>query len=128
MGLTEQITAGVIGVEINTARCRFCGAPLTHTFVDLGMSPLCNNILKPEQLNAMEPFFPLLVYVCDQCFLVQLQEYVNPGEIFNDYSYFSSFADTWLAHSKRYVDAITERRGLNESSHVVEIASNDGYL
>jgi 2-polyprenyl-3-methyl-5-hydroxy-6-metoxy-1,4-benzoquinol methylase len=126
--VNEPITRKAADVQNNAAACRFCGAPLTHTFVDLGMSPLCNNILKPEQLNAMEPFFPLLVYVCDQCFLVQLQEYVNPGEIFSDYSYFSSFSDSWLAHAKRYVDGIVERRGLNEASQVVEIASNDGYL
>jgi len=123
----EQITHDHANTG-SAATCRFCGAPLTHTFVDLGKSPLCNNILKPEQLNAMEPFFPLLVYVCDQCFLVQLQEYVNPGEIFSDYSYFSSFSDSWLAHAKRYVEVITQRRGLNETSQVVEIASNDGYL
>lgn len=108
--------------------CRFCGAPLTCTFVDLGMSPLCNNILGPEQLNEMEPFFPLHVFVCEQCLLVQLQEYVNPGEIFNNYSYFSSYSDSWLQHARRYVDMICERRALGAHSQVVELASNDGYL
>jgi SAM-dependent methyltransferase len=117
-----------VGEGVDAGVCRFCGAELTQMFVDLGMSPLCNNILKPDQLNAMEPFFPLRVYVCEQCFLVQLQEYVNPGEIFSDYSYFSSFSDSWLQHAKRYVDMIQGRRGLNEQSQVVEIASNDGYL
>ena len=128
MVVSETAVKMAVSEGVQAGMCRFCGAELRHTFVDLGMSPLCNNILKPEQLNAMEPFFPLHVYVCDQCFLVQIQEYVNPGEIFSDYSYFSSFSDSWLQHAKQYVDMITERRGLGASSQVVEIASNDGYL
>jgi SAM-dependent methyltransferase len=127
MVLSEQ-AVNVNGTEVKAGTCRFCSAPLTQTFVDLGMSPLCNNILSAEQLNHMEPFFPLHVLICDQCFLVQLQEYVSPGEIFSDYSYFSSFSDSWLRHAKNYVEMITARRGLNETSQVVEIASNDGYL
>lgn len=108
--------------------CRFCGAPLTHTFVDLGMSPLCESYLHADQLNQMEPFYPLHVWVCDSCYLVQLEEYVSPADIFTEYAYFSSYADTWLQHAHRYVDQVTERFGLGASSHVVEIASNDGYL
>jgi hypothetical protein len=108
--------------------CRFCGAPLTHTFVDLGMSPLCESYLRADQLNQMEPFYPLHVWVCECCYLVQLEEYVSPADIFTEYAYFSSYADTWLQHARSYVDHVTERFGLNAGSHVVEVASNDGYL
>lgn len=112
----------------STAACRFCGAPLQHIFVDLGMSPLCENFLTAGQLNEMEPFYPLKVYVCERCFLVQLEEYVSPEVIFDDYAYFSSFSDAWLDHSKKYVDMMIERFSLGADSHVVELASNDGYL
>jgi len=108
--------------------CRFCGAPLSVTFVDLGMSPLCESYVSADDLNHMEPFYPLHVSVCGDCFLVQLEEYVKPDRIFTDYAYFSSYSDTWLAHAKNYTDMIVERCGLNESSLVVELASNDGYL
>lgn len=108
--------------------CRFCGSMLEHTFVDLGMSPLCESYVRPEQLNQMEPFYPLHVYVCDRCFLVQLQEYVSPNQIFSDYAYFSSYSDTWLQHAKDYTEKMVERFKLQEKSQVVEIASNDGYL
>lgn len=110
------------------ANCRFCGSPLNHTFVDLGMSPLCESLLTTEQLNQMEPFYPLHVYVCSSCFLVQLEEYVTPEEIFSEYAYFSSYADTMLNHAKTYTQMITNRLKLNKQSLVVEIASNDGYL
>lgn len=108
--------------------CRFCGNPLEFTFIDLGMSPFCESFLREDQLNQMEGFFPLHVYVCDQCFLVQLEEYLPPEDIFTEYAYFSAYSDSWLAHSKAYVDMITERLGLSEASQVVELASNDGYL
>jgi SAM-dependent methyltransferase len=108
--------------------CRFCGARLRHSFVDLGMSPLCQTHIAPEQLNQMEPFYPLHAYVCHECFLVQLDEYVAPTEIFSDYAYFSSYADSWVEHARRYCDAMAERFALGTSSRVVEIASNDGYL
>ncbi|HWM09609.1 MAG TPA: class I SAM-dependent methyltransferase [Solirubrobacteraceae bacterium] len=111
-----------------TSSCRFCSAPLSSVFVDLGMSPLANSYLSPEQGNAMEPFYPLRALVCDSCFLVQLEEFETPEHIFGDYAYFSSYSTTWLDHASRYVEAMTERFGLDESSHVVEIASNDGYL
>lgn len=110
------------------AICRFCSAPLNHTFVDLGMSPLCESFLAESQLNGMEPFYPLHVYVCERCFLVQLEEYVDPVEIFSEYAYFSSYADTWLQHCKRYTENMCERFGLDKNSQVVEVASNDGYL
>lgn len=108
--------------------CRFCRAPLRHTFVDLGMSPLCQRHVRPAELNQMEPFYPLHVRVCDRCFLVQLEEYVSPKEIFNDYAYFSSYSDTMLAHAEAYCKAMRDRLGLAEGSLVVELASNDGYL
>lgn len=110
------------------ARCRFCGAALTHTLVDLGMSPLCESFLTAEQLNQMEPFYPLHVYVCSECFLVQLEEYVSPEKIFTHYAYFSSFSDTWLDHARRYSEMAIERFHLTAENFVIEIASNDGYL
>jgi len=102
--------------------------PLRHTFVDLGMSPLCESYLSADQLNQMEPFYPLHVHVCDRCFLVQLQEYVRPECIFSEYAYFSSYSDSWLAHANAYTQKMTERIGLDLNSLVVELASNDGYL
>jgi hypothetical protein len=96
--------------------------------VDLGMSPLCESYLSAEQLNQMEPFYPLHVCVCESCFLVQLEEYVSPEHIFTEYAYFSSYADTWLQHSRRYTEQMIERFRLNDKSYVVEVASNDGYL
>jgi C-methyltransferase C-terminal domain/Putative zinc binding domain/Methyltransferase domain len=108
--------------------CRHCAAPLHHTFVDLGMSPLCESFLRADQLNSMEPFYPLHVLVCERCFLVQLEEYVSPAEIFTEYAYFSSYADSWLQHAERYTDQMIGRWGLGANSHVVELASNDGYL
>jgi hypothetical protein len=114
--------------QINHFGCRFCETRLEHTFVDLGMSPLCESYLSADRLNQMEPFYPLHVYVCGNCFLVQLQEYVTPENIFSDYAYFSSYSDSWLAHAKSYTGQMIERFALNEQSLVVELASNDGYL
>jgi hypothetical protein len=108
--------------------CRFCNTTLEHTFVDLGMSPLCESILTPEQLNRMEAFYPLKVYVCSKCFLVQLEEYVSPEDIFTEYDYFSSYSDSWLQHSKDYTDLMVERFKLGKEHQVIELASNDGYL
>ena len=108
--------------------CRFCDTPLHHTFVDLGMSPLCESYVPADRLNHGEAFYPLHVFVCEECFLVQLDEYVSREEIFTEYAYFSSYADSWLEHAKRYVEMITDRLGLDEDSQVVELASNDGYL
>jgi SAM-dependent methyltransferase len=112
----------------NLGTCRFCGAGLRHTFVDLGMSPPCEAILEHAQLNKMEAFYPLHVFVCDQCFLVQLQEYVTAEDIFTEYAYFSSYSDSWLAHAKAYTKLMIERFKLNAQSQIVELASNDGYL
>jgi SAM-dependent methyltransferase len=108
--------------------CRFCGAPLVHTFVDLGMSPLCESYVPPERLGAMEAFYPLHVRLCERCLLVQLEEFVAPEEIFSEYAYFSSYSDSWVAHARDYVESVVERFGLGADSLVVELASNDGYL
>lgn len=110
------------------AGCRFCGTTLQHVFVDLGMSPMANSYLKPHQLNRMEPFYPLRAFVCEQCFLVQLEQFESPDHIFSDYAYFSSFSDLFLQHAKDYVDMAMDRFKLGGGSYVVEIASNDGYL
>lgn len=113
---------------MSTPCCRFCGAPLQHSFVDLGMSPLCESILSADELDRMEPFYPLQVWVCGACFLVQLQEYVAPEHIFREYAYFSSYSSSWLKHAEDYVAMATERLRLGRESFVVELASNDGYL
>ncbi len=113
---------------MNTGNCRFCSTPLTHSFCDLGMSPLSNAYLSSAQLNQMEPFFPLHAYVCDTCYLVQLQEFQSPEKIFGDYAYFSSYSESWLAHAQAYTEAMSSRFELNSHSQVIEIASNDGYL
>lgn len=110
-------------------QCRYCKTELHHVFVDLFNSPASNSFLTKEQLNEPETFYPLKVYTCHQCFLVQVDEYQKSDAIFNgDYVYFSSYSTSWLAHAKRYVDAMTERFKLNKDSLVMEIASNDGYL
>jgi SAM-dependent methyltransferase len=108
--------------------CRFCGADLRHRVVDLGVSPLCESYVTEDRLDAMEPFYPLNVWVCTECWLVQLKDYVSPEEIFEEYAYFSSFSSSWLAHAADYVEMITERLELSRDSFVVELASNDGYL
>ena len=108
--------------------CRFCGSVVRHTFVDLGMSPLCESFLSREQIDQAEAFYPLHAYVCGECFLVQVKEYVAPEGIFTEYAYFSSYSDSWLRHARSYVDMITARLGLDARSHVVELGSNDGYL
>ena len=108
--------------------CRFCGQALRDTVVDLGMSPLCESYLRPEQVNAMEPFYPLHVFVCRQCWLVQLEQYVSAEHIFTEYAYFSSISESWIQHARTYTEAMIDRFGLGPQSHVVELASNDGYL
>src|SRR3989338_2769385 len=110
-------------------KCRFCDYPIKHTFVDLGMSPIANAYVRKEGENKMEPFYPLKVYICEKCFLVQLPSSVSREIIFNDqYAYFSSYSDSWLKHAKDYVEKITERFRIDSKSKVVELASNDGYL
>ena len=113
---------------VPSGRCRFCEAPLSHTFVDLGMSPLCESYVPPERTNAMEAFYPLHVKICEACLLVQLEEYVTAHQIFSEYAYFSSYSDSWVAHARKYVDSAVERFGIGPESLVVEVASNDGYL
>lgn len=109
--------------------CRLCGAVLSRTFVDLGCSPLSNSYLREAQLHQMEPHYPLHTYVCERCLLVQLPEVEKPAHIFaEEYLYFSSYSASWLAHAEAYARAMCERFGLDESSFVVEAASNDGYL
>jgi SAM-dependent methyltransferase len=110
------------------APCRFCGAPLTESVVDLGMSPLCESYLSRDQLDRMEPFYPLHAFVCGQCFLVQVEEYVRPEGIFGEYAYFSSYSESWLRHAREYVARIVPALGLGPGSRVVEVGSNDGYL
>ena len=112
----------------SSGSCRSCGARLELPFVDLGMSPHCESYLSADELDRMEPFYPLRVLVCGTCWLVQLGEYVRVENIFSDYAYFSSYSDSWLAHAKAYVETMTERFGLGPGSRVVELASNDGYL
>jgi 2-polyprenyl-3-methyl-5-hydroxy-6-metoxy-1,4-benzoquinol methylase len=109
-------------------KCRFCDNALEYTFVDLGISPLANAYIKAEQINQMERFYPLRVYVCQQCYLVQLPVFQSSEEIFSDYAYFSSFSDSWLQHAKDYTDLMIDRFGFDIESQVIEIASNDGYL
>ena len=109
-------------------RCRLCSAELTHTFVDLGMSPPCESYLTAEQLDQGETFYPLHVRVCSECLLVQLPAYIAADEIFSDYAYFSSYSDSWVVHASRFVDSAVTRLGLTTDAFVVEVASNDGYL
>lgn len=109
-------------------RCRFCGAPLIVSFIDLGRQPLANSFVTAEQLGRADPVYPLHARVCGACFLVQVDAVVPAAEIFSDYAYFSSYSASWVEHAHRYADAMTARFGLNGGSEVIEIASNDGYL
>ena len=113
---------------MNPCKCRFCSAPLTTLFADLGMTPLANAFVAPADTGEPEAFFPLQVFVCDACKLVQARDVETPGAIFSDYAYFSGFSQSWLDHSERYAAATVERFSLSDTSKVVEIASNDGYL
>jgi C-methyltransferase C-terminal domain/Putative zinc binding domain/Methyltransferase domain len=131
-GLITMDGSSEVSIEKTRARlggpCRLCGTTLHKTMVDLGMSPLCESFLRPDQVDDMEPFFPLHVLVCEECHLAQLGEYVSPEHIFHEYAYFSSYSTSWLAHAKTYCEMITERLGLGADSLVIELASNDGYL
>lgn len=110
-------------------QCRFCKTTLIHEFIDMGNAPASNSFLTKEQLNEPEIFYPLRVFVCHQCFLVQMDEYKKSEAIFNsEYVYFSSYSTSWLAHAKKYTDMMEKRFSLNEKSLAIEIASNDGYL
>jgi SAM-dependent methyltransferase len=113
---------------MDSIRCRFCENILKHSFVDLGMSPLANSYLKEDQIQQMEPFYPLHAYVCERCYLVQIKEFQSPDQIFSEYAYFSSYSESWLNHAKRYTEQMIERFGIDSKSQIVEVASNDGYL
>jgi hypothetical protein len=121
----EEMVSPSIGQGL---ACRFCSAPLSQVFVDLGAQPLANSYLEPEDLRKAEVFLPLCVYVCGQCFLVQLPEEERPEAIFSNYAYFSSYSESWLRHAEAYAAAMVERFGLGSGHLVVEVASNDGYL
>ncbi len=120
--MDELVTATAVKI------CRFCGAQLRRTFVDLGMSPLCESYLSPEELARGEMYYPLHVYLCEACLLVQLEEFESPEAIFSDYAYFASFSDSWLKHCEKYCNEMKARFGLDSRSFVTEVASNDGYL
>src|ERR1700689_4044743 len=127
------MNASIIKVQAEAATsanasCRFCGQTLQTNFVDLGMSPPCQTHIEQHQLNHMEPFYPLHAWVCQKCLLVQLEEYVAPANIFSEYAYFSSYADSWVEHARKYTVEMRRRFALSPASLVMEIASNDGYL
>ena len=113
---------------MNSIKCRSCGNILKYTFVDLGVSPLANSYLKPQDLQRMEPFYPLHVFICEVCYLVQLPQLQSPEDIFDDYAYFSSYSESWLKHASDYTTLMIDRFGFDSDSLVIEIASNDGYL
>lgn len=123
MTVTTQPAPGIASQP-----CRFCGSPLRRTFVDLGMSPLCETYPAAVDFKNGEVYYPLHVYACEECFLVQLEEYERVENIFSDYPYFSSYSDSWLKHCETYCDKMSGRFGLDGGSFVVEVASNDGYL
>src|SRR5208282_3246945 len=128
MPVTSTTLSSRVQQRTEAKLCRFCGASLQRTFVDLGMSPLCETYPSSADLNRGEVYYPLHVYVCDRCFLVQLEQYEKPENIFTDYAYFSSYSDSWLKHSEQYCDKMMKQLGLSSESFVVEVASNDGYL
>jgi SAM-dependent methyltransferase len=111
-----------------TRECRFCGAALSDIFADLGMCPIANSLVSEDGLGAMEPFYPLRVFVCARCFLVQSEQFESPGGIFSDYAYFSSYSTSWLEHARAYAERMIEQLSLGEGRTVVELGSNDGYL
>ena len=126
--VTDTVAGGALATVAAVSACRFCGAALRHTFVDLGMSPLCESYVPPDRVAAMEAFYPLHAKVCESCLLVQLEEFVTAEAIFGEYAYFSSYSDSWVAHARNYVEMAVERFGIDANSLVVEVASNDGYL
>ncbi|MBV9695549.1 MAG: class I SAM-dependent methyltransferase [Gammaproteobacteria bacterium] len=123
--MTSVITADKPAADL---KCRFCGHEPLETFVNLGLSPLCQTHVEPERLGEPETYYPLHAYVCPRCFLVQLQQFVAPAEIFSEYAYFSSYADSWVAHARAYCEHMRAHFGIGAGSRVIEIASNDGYL
>lgn len=127
--LTKHMSHSTTPNTNPTPRCRLCGSLLEETFADLGVSPLSNSYIQPSRASLMEPFYPLLVYVCSSCFLVQLQEFESPEAVFcSEYAYFSSYSTTWLDHAREYAQVMTKRFSLTPESLIIEAASNDGYL
>ena len=122
------MSVAVARIDLRASTCRFCGTPLTRSFVDLGATPPANSFLRATDLRRTEAFLPLHAYVCESCFLVQLEEMQTPEQLFGDYAYFSSYSDSWLKHAEAFAGAAIARFGLNADSRVIEIASNDGYL
>ncbi len=120
--------ATALRLYLHASTCRFCGASLEHSFADLGAAPPSNSYLRPADLHRTEPVYPLHAYVCGACFLVQLEEFQSPEQIFSDYAYFSSYSESWLRHAESYVAAMVARFGFGADSQVIEVASNDGYL
>ena len=123
-----SLVSGLLGGAVSLHKCRLCGADLNRTFVDLGMSPLCESYIPAASLDDPETFYPLHVLICESCLLVQLPAYVSGEHIFSDYAYFSSYSDSWVAHAKRYADTMIGALRLTKGSLVTEVASNDGYL
>jgi len=126
--MTTMAVPQRIDAQTGTKTCRFCGAGLQRTFVDLGMSPLCETYPSAAELNRGEVYYPLHVYICETCWLVQLEEYESAESIFSNYAYFASYSDSWLKHCEKYCDEMRARFGLGPQSFVAEVASNDGYL
>ena len=125
---TQIVAPQECGSIRSTGCCRLCGSELKHTFVDLGMSPLCESFLEAKQLDQMEPYFSLHAFVCGACLLVQPEQYGSADMIFHEYAYFSSYSTSWIAHAAAYAAMITDRLQLGQDSWIVELASNDGYL
>jgi len=109
-------------------KCRFCNNSVEEVFLDLGMSPLANSNLKLSELNNVESFYPLCAYFCSKCYLVQLDEFESPENIFSNYDYYSSFSDTWNKHIESFVNSVISRFNISQENQIIEIASNDGYL
>lgn len=112
----------------NIPKCKFCSSHLNQTFINLGMQPLCEEYVHRDELNQMEAHYPLHTYICEKCYLVQLQEFVSPSDIYHEYAYYSSYSDSWVKHAKDYVDLMIEKFEFGKHNLVAEIASNDGYL
>src|SRR5258706_9681547 len=123
-----RVAANAQAIPEAQPRCRFCGTGLATTFVDLGASPLSNSYAASEEAAKASPRYPLHARVCSACFLVQLEEFETPEQIFSEYAYFSSYSASWLKHAERFCEQSMSRFWLSRDSHVVEIASNDGYL
>jgi SAM-dependent methyltransferase len=126
--ISFSLVSRLLGGAVSLHKCRLCGADLNRSFVDLGMSPLCESYIPAARLDDPETFYPLHVLICKSCLLVQLPAYVSGEHIFSDYAYFSSYSDSWVAHAKRYADTMIGALRLTPDSLVTEVASNDGYL